>query len=50
MDNGIGFSGNEFNKTNSLGLKLVNSLIQQLDGNLKKMNNQGAHWLINIVI
>ncbi|MFY7741602.1 MAG: tetratricopeptide repeat-containing sensor histidine kinase [Flavobacterium sp.] len=50
MDNGIGFSSEEINKSNTLGLKLVNSLILQLDGNLKKMNNQGAHWLINIVI
>lgn len=50
MDNGIGFSAEEINKSNSLGLKLVNSLTQQLGGNVKKIKSNGAHWLINIVI
>ncbi len=50
IDNGIGFTTFENKKNNSFGIKLINSLIQQLDGTIKKTDNEGTHWEMNIKI
>lgn len=46
-DNGIGFSS-DFNirKSDSLGLKLVNSLVKQIRGNLEVISNNGLEFKI----
>ena len=47
-DNGIGFMENEdFRRTESLGLKLVNNLVKQLDGTIELDTDGGAEWRIN---
>lgn len=47
LDNGIGFPEN-FNKesTDSLGFKLVDTLVKQLDGNIDVIKNKGTHFII----
>ncbi|EKF86393.1 PAS domain S-box protein [Methanobacterium formicicum] len=48
-DNGTGFPSDlDFNNTNSLGLKLVNTLVQQLDGEIKLVNGSGTSFHITI--
>lgn len=44
IDNGIGFSKEEKEKSNSFGIKLVSSLIEQLGGEMKLMEHNGTHW------
>lgn len=48
IDNGKGFNSSEKKKNNSFGLKLINSLIKQLDGSIKKYYNEGTHWEITL--
>lgn len=48
VDNGIGFTTKETDKENSFGIKLINSLVTQLKGNIQKMTTAGTHWNINI--
>lgn len=46
-DNGSGLPDDfDFNKTSSFGIKLVNSLIKQLDGNIEWNNIKGTCWKI----
>ncbi len=47
-DNGIGFDENAEMK-DSLGMKIINSLTRQLDGNVKHYNDDGAHWQLNVL-
>lgn len=47
-DNGIGFSEEQVDKKNSFGLKLIQSLINQLDGSIERLNTKGTHWKIKI--
>lgn len=49
IDNGIGFTAIK-NKKNSFGIKLITSLIEQLEGSIEKLNNKGTHWRMNIKI
>lgn len=47
-DNGIGLPKNfDVNKTNTLGLQLVSTLTEQLDGELRVKNDNGAKFIIN---
>lgn len=43
-DNGIGILEKEKNKVGSLGLKLILSLTEQLNGTLSTENNCGTYW------
>jgi two-component sensor histidine kinase len=47
-DNGIGFTEQEGGKANSFGLKLIKSLIEQLDGSIKRVKSEGTQWKITI--
>lgn len=47
-DNGKGFTTKESKKKNSFGLKLINSLIAQLEGSIKKKDSHGTHWVIQL--
>lgn len=47
-DNGVGFTEMEGEKQNSFGLKLIHSLIHQLDGTIKRIPIQGTHWQIMV--
>ncbi len=47
-DNGIGFNAKKEQKNHSFGLKLLNSLVQQLDGSIEQILNKGTHWKINL--
>ena len=47
-DNGIGFSSKEEEKKHSFGLKLLNSLVQQLNGTITQIPGNGTHWEIAI--
>ncbi|MBN4051452.1 PAS domain S-box protein [bacterium AH-315-M05] len=48
-DNGIGFpSGLNFKKTKSLGLQLVNTLVDQVNGNIKITNKKGTKFIITL--
>ncbi len=49
VDNGVGFNPKN-KKQNSFGIKLINSLIQQLEGTIKKMEGQGTHWKMDLKI
>ncbi len=50
-DNGIGFKDIDASKkTNSLGLKIINSLVQQLDGSIQKTINNGTHWKMEVKV
>ena len=43
-DNGVGFpSGIDYRETETLGLRLVNSLCQQIGGTMELATNQGTH-------
>ncbi len=47
FDNGIGFPDNiDFRNTDSLGLKLVNTLINQLDGTIELEKSNGTKFII----
>lgn len=49
IDNGIGFNTNEAEKNNAFGIKLIYSLIEQLEGVVKKLDSKiGTHWKMNI--
>jgi two-component sensor histidine kinase len=50
MDNGKGFSEEVNQKENSFGLKLVRSLVEQLEGTLKKMEGDGTHWQVQLKV
>ncbi len=50
IDNGIGFTLNEPKTGNSFGIKLIQSLIEQLEGTIEKINQQGTHWVMLIKI
>jgi two-component sensor histidine kinase len=43
-DNGPGFLESELEKSNSLGLELIKSLVEQIGGTHKFMNNHGLHF------
>lgn len=46
-DNGIGFPDDlDFKNTNSLGLQLVNNLINQIDGNIQLNKTHGTEFII----
>lgn len=46
-DNGIGFPQNiDFKQTESLGLQLVNTLVEQLEGNIELSRNGGTEFKI----
>lgn len=46
-DNGIGFSeGKEFPDTDSLGLQLVNILVEQIDGSVELKRDKGTEFII----
>lgn len=47
-DNGVGFTEKEGAKQNSFGLKLIKSLISQLDGSIKRLKTGGTHWQITV--
>lgn len=47
-DNGCGLPQTiDFSKLNSLGMKLVHTLVKQLDGSLEFTNYSGAEFIIN---
>ncbi|MEH6762962.1 MAG: tetratricopeptide repeat protein [Aequorivita antarctica] len=49
MDNGIGFNDSVATKNNSFGIKLIHSLIAQLEGFIQKLDRKnGTHWKIRI--
>jgi two-component sensor histidine kinase len=46
-DNGVGFPGQvDFHNTKSLGMQLVNTLVQQLDGQIELRNGEGTRFEI----
>lgn len=47
IDNGRGFEKNALEKSNSFGIKLVKSLVQQLKGDIELANNMGTHWTLS---
>jgi PAS domain S-box len=48
-DNGIGFpEGVNFKNTESLGLQLVNTLVNQLNGEIKLENDDGTKFILNL--
>lgn len=49
IDNGIGFN-KETNTKDSFGLKLISSLLQQLNGTINKANHNGTHWNLKLKI
>ncbi len=47
-DNGIGFPENiDFKNTSSLGLQLVNELVQQIDGQIELLPEKGTNFIIH---
>jgi len=48
IDNGIGFDEDIIKNANSLGLKIINSLILQLNGTIKKIDANGTTWEIEV--
>ena len=48
IDNGVGFTKNDNEKSNSFGLKLITSLIEQLEGTMERINTKGTHWEMKI--
>lgn len=48
IDNGKGFSLDKGTKKHSFGLKLITSLVSQLDGSLKKKDAKGTYWQIEL--
>ncbi len=47
-DNGIGFTAQESGKVNSFGIKLMTSLVEQLDGSIEKLDSDGTHWKMKL--
>ena len=47
-DNGSGITDTDFDKSQSLGIKLVRSLIEQLNGDYWLENSNGCKWNINL--
>ena len=48
-DNGVGFPENvNFQNTESLGLQLVNTLVNQLEGGIKLEKDNGTKFIINL--
>lgn len=45
-DDGIGFEPDQIHNSNSLGLKLVKTLVEQLDGSLEIKSDKGSCFLI----
>ncbi len=50
IDNGIGFNPTATRKGSSYGLKLIHSLVQQLEGTIQKLGKHGTHWNMNLKI
>ncbi len=50
IDNGVGFAPIENENENSFGLKLINSLVEQLEGSIDMLTTAGTHWKMNIKI
>jgi two-component sensor histidine kinase len=48
IDNGIGFINVDNEKNNSFGIKLITSLIEQLEGTMERINTKGTHWEMKI--
>jgi len=48
IDNGIGFTKNNNEQKNSFGIKLITSLVEQLEGTLERINTKGTHWEMKI--
>lgn len=48
IDNGIGFIKTDNEKNNSFGIKLITSLIEQLEGTMERINTKGTHWEMKI--
>jgi two-component sensor histidine kinase len=49
IDNGIGFDQSKAEKNNSFGIKLIYSLIEQLEGEIQKLESEnGTHWRMKI--
>jgi two-component sensor histidine kinase len=49
-DDGIGFpDALDFRHTKSLGLRLVNMLVEQLDGTIELLNKGGAEFTIRFL-
>lgn len=46
IDNGVGFSIKK--KSNSFGIKLISSLIEQLEGTIEKIESNGTYWNMNL--
>lgn len=47
-DNGVGFTPDTHENTNSFGIKLVNSLVTQLKGQLTSANDHGSLWTVKV--
>lgn len=47
-DNGIGFTSPDLKTSTSFGLKLVRSLVKQLDGKIHMTGEQGSCWQITV--
>ena len=45
-DNGPGFNESDQENSNSLGLTLVNNLVEQINGDVTLRNDDGAHYII----
>ncbi|KAA1247924.1 tetratricopeptide repeat protein [Aquimarina sp. RZ0] len=50
IDNGIGFDIKKSGENNSFGIKLITSLVEQLEGVIIQKNSKGTHWDINLKI
>ncbi|MEC7770712.1 MAG: histidine kinase dimerization/phosphoacceptor domain -containing protein [Bacteroidota bacterium] len=50
IDNGKGFTLDRMENKNSFGLKLMDSLIEQLEGTLKKQDGKGTHWRVQLKV
>jgi two-component sensor histidine kinase len=48
IDNGEGFIDILDNNSHSFGIKLIYSLVEQLEGSIEKLNGQGTHWRIHV--
>ncbi len=46
-DNGSGFEDSSTNDEGGFGIKLVHSLVAQLQGTLQKVPSEGTHWVLN---
>lgn len=47
-DNGQGFAVKKAGQPRSFGLKLMDSLVAQLEGSIERSNGQGTHWRIQL--